>query len=127
METMNRDFYNRMIKSTKRLLDANGAKDVSQKELQYDVATPSQPRVVGRAYKRNTSTMVSQTRGKSLKRINKTNSTGVDNLNNLMYASFDYRKTTKPVYSNNKDYWCSEYTERRRKRITPKCGSATLR
>jgi hypothetical protein len=120
METMNRDFYNRMIKSTKRLLDANTRKDASQKELQYSVATPTQPRVVGRAYKRNASTMASQAREKSLKRINKTNSTGVDNLNSLMYASFDYRKSTKPVYSNNKDYWCSEYTERRRKRLTTK-------
>lgn len=117
---MSKNFYNRMMKSTRRLHDPEPQKDQLVADTTFELYTPSSRRTRRRAYRRNTAVGSKINRETSTSRIQKARSITTKTLNNLLYASFDYRKNRKPICSGNKEYEPVSKTEKRQKRTNSK-------
>ena len=90
MDSMNNDFYKRMIRSTKRLHhhpEPQSEQLVS--DSSFDSRTPRHSNNPGKAYKRNSSTLSDLKSKKSVSRITKPYRNVAINMNDLMYNSFD--------------------------------------
>lgn len=67
MELVNRNFYNRMMKSTKKLIVPEPQIDPIIAELTFDSETPHAPKKAGKVYKSNTKNSAKSNRRASCK------------------------------------------------------------
>lgn len=121
---MNNNFYNRMLKSSKRQLVPE-KRNIPMKESMYESATPSTVKTAGKTYKRNSSTMPKKKDG--MLKVNKARSITTKTMNSMMFASFDEPNQIKGWTSSHARKWLKPSTERKKSRRGSKCGSATVR
>lgn len=126
METMNKAFYLRMIKSSKRLVEPKNSHDErGPYDRKFESQTPSHVSYVNKVTDRDDYVIEETSSNRRSRLMQKTKSIHTKTLKSLLYSSFDNRTTTNKLVVNQKA--TSKNAPKAIESKKSKCGSITFR